>query len=160
MDNSEYLPMFLAEGREHLQELNLAVVRIEETPDDQETVDEIFRIAHSMKGMRAAMGFAGMAAPTHEMEDVFELLRQRKGGLPREAIDVLLECLDALSAAVDAIDESGEEQIEPAALIERLKGLIRERDAEETTDERSTEVPDNLAELADGRRVVQISATL
>ena len=78
MDISEYLPMFLAEGREHLQELNLAVVRIEETPDDQETVDEIFRIAHSMKGMSATMGFAGMAALTHEMEDVFELLRQRK----------------------------------------------------------------------------------
>ena len=73
----EYLPMFLAEGREHLQELNLAVVRIEETPDDPETVDEIFRIAHSLKGMSATMGFAGMAALTHEMEDVFELLRQR-----------------------------------------------------------------------------------
>ena len=115
MDISEYLPMFLAEGREHLQELNLAVVRIEERPDDQETVDEIFRIAHSLKGMSATMGFAGMAALTHEMEDVFELLRQRKGGLPREAIDVLLECLDALSAAVDAIDESGEEEIEPDA---------------------------------------------
>ena len=47
MDTAQYLPMFLAEAREHLQELNLAVVRIEETPDDRETVDEIFRIAHS-----------------------------------------------------------------------------------------------------------------
>src|SRR5919112_1416380 len=130
MAPGEYLPMFLAEGREHLQELNLAVVRIEETPDDQATVDEIFRIAHSLKGMSATMGFAGMAALTHEMEDVFELLRQRKGGLPREAINVLLECLDALSAAVDAIDESGEEEIDPKPLIARLKGLVRERDVE------------------------------
>src|SRR3954471_6822087 len=161
METSEYLPMFLAEGREHLQELNLAVVRIEERPDDQDTVDEIFRIAHSLKGMSATMGFAGMAALTHEMEDVFELLRQRKGGLPREAIDVLLECLDALSAAVEAIDESGEEQIEPNALIERLKGLIRERDAEEIEAAKETaEAPVDLAEMADGRRVVQISATL
>src|SRR5918996_5708425 len=160
METSEYLPMFLAEGREHLQELNLAVVRIEERPDDQETVDEIFRIAHSLKGMSATMGFAGMAALTHEMEDVFELLRQRKGGLPREAIDVLLECLDALSAAVDSIDESGEEEIEPKPLIERLKGLIRERDAEETEVKEAAEAPADLAELADGRRVVQISATL
>src|SRR4051794_10407831 len=161
MDISEYLPMFLAEGREHLQELNLAVVRIEERPDDQDTVDEIFRIAHSLKGMSATMGFAGMAALTHEMEDVFELLRQRKGGLPREAINVLLECLDALSAAVEAIDESGEEQIEPNALIERLKGLIRERDAEEIEAAKETaEAPVDLAEMADGRRVVQISATL
>src|SRR3954465_13697472 len=113
METSEYLPMFLAEGREHLQELNLAVVRIEERPDDQDTVDEIFRIAHSLKGMSATMGFAGMAALTHEMEDVFELLRQRKGGLPREAIDILLECLDALSAATDAIDETGVDAIHP-----------------------------------------------
>jgi two-component system chemotaxis sensor kinase CheA len=158
MDISEYLPMFLAEGREHLQELNLAVVRIEERPDDQETVDEIFRIAHSLKGMSATMGFAGMAALTHEMEDVFELLRQRKGGLPREAIDVLLECLDALSAAVDAIDESGSEQIEPKPLIARLKGLVRERDVVE--EEPKAVAPVDLAELADGRRVVQISATL
>ena len=160
MDISEYLPMFLAEGREHLQELNLAVVRIEERPDDQETVDEIFRIAHSLKGMSATMGFAGMAALTHEMEDVFELLRQRKGGLPREAIDVLLECLDALSAAVDAIDESGEEEIEPKPLITRLKGLIRDRDAEEPEVKETAEAPIDLAELADGRRVVQVSATL
>src|SRR3954468_7863995 len=154
----EYLPMFLAEGREHLQELNLAVVRIEETPADQETVDEIFRIAHSLKGMSATMGFAGMAALTHEMEDVFELLRQRKGGLPREAIDVLLECLDALSAAVDAIDESGEEEIDPNRLIARLKGLVRERDVEVEDAVEAAAAPVDLAEMADGRRVVQISA--
>jgi two-component system chemotaxis sensor kinase CheA len=164
METSEYLPMFLAEGREHLQELNLAVVRIEETPDDQETVDEIFRIAHSMKGMSATMGFAGMAALTHEMEDVFELLKQRRGGLSREAIDCLLECLDALSAAVDAIDTTGSEQIQPEPLIVRLKGLIR--DADEAAEvgaldePRGAEMPDNLSELAGGRRVVQISATL
>jgi two-component system chemotaxis sensor kinase CheA len=154
--------MFLAEGREHLQELNLAVVRIEERPDDRETVDEIFRIAHSMKGMSATMGFAGMAALTHEMEDVFELLRQRRGGLPREAIDVLLECLDALSAATDAIDETGVEAIQPERLIERLRSLIRERDAEEPEPgaKPAVEVPDNLSELSDGRRVVQVQATL
>ena len=102
MDTSQYLPMFLAECREHLQELNLAVVRIEEQPEDGATVDEIFRIAHSLKGMSATMGFAAMAALTHQMEDVFELLRQRSGGLARETVAVLLECLDALESATDA----------------------------------------------------------
>ena len=58
MDTSEYMPMFLAEAREHLQELNLAVVALEETPRDRPTVDEIFRIAHSLKGMSATMGFS------------------------------------------------------------------------------------------------------
>src|SRR5258708_22318659 len=116
----EYLPMFLAEGREHLQELNLAVVRIEETPDDPETVDEIFRIAHSLKGMSATMGFAGMAALTHEMEDVFELLRQRKNGLQRAEIDVCLECLDMLEAAVDSIETGGAAGNAPPAPIRPL----------------------------------------
>jgi two-component system chemotaxis sensor kinase CheA len=161
---AEYLPMFLAEGREHLQELNLAVVRIEETPDDQATVDEIFRIAHSLKGMSATMGFAGMAALTHEMENVFELLRQRRGGLERAAIDVLLECLDALEAAVDAIDDTGAEVISPDPLIVRLRALVR---ADEEVEEAPLsepppvfEPPADLSELAQGRRVVQVHATL
>ncbi len=157
----EYLPMFLAEGREHLQELNLAVVQIEETPDDQATVDEIFRIAHSMKGMSATMGFAKMAALTHEMEDVFELLRQRQGGLSRIAIDVLFQCLDALSAAVESIDETGSENIEPQALIESLQGLVRERTPEQEAERVGVTPPSSdLSELADGRRVIQISARL
>jgi two-component system, chemotaxis family, sensor kinase CheA len=160
METSDYLPMFLAEGREHLQELNLAVVRIEEQPGDQETVDEIFRIAHSMKGMAATMGFEGMAALTHEMEDVFELLRRRTGGLGREAVDVLLECLDALSEAVDAIEATGAEAIEPAPLAERLRGLVRERTPEQEELRHGTaEPPANLAELAGGARVVHVSAT-
>jgi two-component system chemotaxis sensor kinase CheA len=160
METSEYLPMFLAEGREHLQELNLAVVRIEETPDDKETIDEIFRAAHSLKGMSATMGFAGMAALTHEMENVFELLRQRKDGIGREAIDVLLGCLDALTAAVDSIDTTGQEQIKPEPLIERLKGLVRDSATEAAAAGSSTVAPADLAEKAGGRRVVQVSAVL
>ena len=124
-------------------------------------MDEIFRIAHSLKGMSATMGFAGMAALTHEMEDVFELLRQRTGGLERVAVDVLFECIDALSAAVEAIDETGAEAIEPEALIESLQGLVRERTPmQEAQRSGAAEPPDNLSELADGRRVVQISAVL
>ena len=128
MDASEYLPMFLAESREHLQELNLAVVRIEEKPDDRETVDEIFRIAHSLKGMSATMGFAGIAALTHEMEDVFELLRQRTGGLDRETIDVAARVPrrargggrgDRRRAAASGSSRS--------ALIETPQGLVRAR---------------------------------
>src|SRR6201995_6159784 len=104
MEISENLPMFLAEAREPLQELNLAVIRIEDQPNGRETVDEIFRIAHSFKGMSATMGFAQTAALTHEMENVFELLRERQGGLAREAVDVLFLCLDALENAVASVE--------------------------------------------------------
>ena len=134
MDLSDYLPMFVAESREHLQELNLAVVRIEASPDDLETRDEIFRIAHSLKGMSATMGFPRMAALTHELEDVFELLRRRSGGLGRDVVDAVLACLDALGGAVDAIEADGAERLEEAPLVERLAALVRAEDREPAGD--------------------------
>lgn len=159
MENSDYLPMFLAESREHLQELNLAIIRIEEVSDDHETLDEIFRIAHSLKGMSATMGFAGMAALTHEMEDVLELIRQRRGEVGRDAIDVLLACLDALEASVDLIETEGVEGIKPEPLIERLRGLIRDRTPEQAGERTAIPVtPDDLVERAAGRRVLALSA--
>jgi len=139
MDTSEYMPMFLAEAREHLQELNLAVVRLEQDASDQATVDDIFRAAHSFKGMSATMGFNAIAELTHTMEDVFELLRQRSGGLETDAIDAVLACLDALEASVDHIESDGSEELDPAPLIERLQTLIRER------------TPGQEAELAGGQ---------
>jgi two-component system chemotaxis sensor kinase CheA len=129
MDTSEYMTMFLAESREHLDALNLAVIRIEETPDDRDTLDEIFRTAHSLKGMSATMGFAQIAALTHKMEDVFEVLRGRTEGVDRSAIDVLLECLDALSGAVESIAEEGAESLDPSGLIVRLESLLLEEGA-------------------------------
>jgi two-component system chemotaxis sensor kinase CheA len=161
MDTSEYMPMFLAEAREHLQELNLAVVRLEENPRDRDTVDEIFRIAHSLKGMSATMGFDRIAALTHQMEDVFELLRQRGDGLPVEAVDTVLACLDALSSAIDAIDAGGKETLDPSALIERLQGLVRERTAEqELARAGGAAVPDLVAATAAGERVLHVVAVL
>jgi len=155
MDISEYLPMFLAESREHLQELNLAVVRVEETPDDATTIDEIFRIAHSLKGMSATMGFERIAALTHAMEDLFEVLRVRRGGLDREAIDVLLECLDALSAAFEAIDTEGVETLDQEPLVARLEGLVRSQ-SEPGPDAGTRPDPRELEAAAGGRRVVHV----
>ena len=117
MDTSEYMPMFLAEAQEQLESLNLAVVRLEANPADRDTVDEIFRMAHSIKGMSATMGFARLAELTHAMEDVFELLRQRRAGISRDAIDTLLACVDALSAAIESVAVTGAEDLDPAALV-------------------------------------------
>jgi len=131
MDTSEYMPMFVAETREHLEQLNLAIVRLEEDPKDRPTVDEIFRIAHSLKGMSATMGFNAVAELTHAMEDVFELLRQRTNGLPVEAIDTVFACVDALSAAVEEIEAEGQERLDPAPLVTRLRSLVRPRTPEQ-----------------------------
>ncbi|UTI64674.1 chemotaxis protein CheA [Paraconexibacter antarcticus] len=164
MDTSEYMPMFLAECREHLQELNLTVVRLEESPDDRATLDEIFRAAHSLKGMSATMGFDGIARLTHQMEDVFELLRQRTTAIPVAVVDVVLECLDALGAAIDTIDADGVETIEPDPLIERLQTLVR---AQDHADAEAADTVEHhpggvvlLPELEDGERLVEVDVTL
>jgi two-component system chemotaxis sensor kinase CheA len=137
MDPAEYLPLFVAECREHLQELNVAVVALEKSPDDAAGVDAIFRVVHSVKGMAGTMGFAGMVRLTHEMEEVFELVRRRRGAVGREAIDIVLECLDALSVSLDAIEAHGEEEIAPEPLIPRLRALVRAPDVGEDADGRS-----------------------
>ena len=161
MDTSEYMPMFLAEAQEHLQELNLAIVRLEEDPRDRETVDEIFRAAHSLKGMSATMGFAQIAKLTHEMEDVFELLRQRGEGLTREAIDTVLACLDALTGSFDSIEADGEEALDPTPLVERLHGLVRARTAEQELERVATKpVPDIVLDIAARQRVLHVVAVL
>jgi two-component system, chemotaxis family, sensor kinase CheA len=164
MDTSEYMPMFLAEAQEHLQELNLAVVQLEDNPSDRPTVDAIFRIAHSLKGMSATMGFAAMAELTHEMEDVFELLRQRAGGLSEEGVNTVLACLDALSGAVESIEASGQEQLDPKPLIERLRQLIRTRSPEQAIERAGgADLPDLPALRAAreaGARVLHVVATL
>lgn len=162
MDTSEYLPMFLAECREHLQELNIAVVKLEESPDDRATLDEIFRAAHSLKGMSATMGFEGIARLTHQMEDVFELLRQRSSSLPAAVVDVLLECLDALEAAIDAIDAEGAEKIDPDPLISRLAQLVRDDDVADPLagPAEPAPAPAVVPELGDGERLLHVRVTL
>jgi two-component system, chemotaxis family, sensor kinase CheA len=164
MDTSEYMPMFLAEAQEHLQELNLAVVALEDDPTNQEKVDGIFRIAHSLKGMSATMGFAAMAELTHVMEDVFELLRQRTGGLHREAITTVLACLDALEAAVASIESTGQENLDPAPLIAQLRGLIRARSPEQAVERAGgARLPDATALEAareDGGRILHVQIKL
>jgi two-component system, chemotaxis family, sensor kinase CheA len=160
MEINEYLPMFLAESREHLQELNLAVVKVEEAPEDKSTIDDIFRIAHSLKGMSATMGFERIAALTHAMEDLFEVLRVRRGGLDREAIDVLLECLDALSAAFEAIDTEGVEKLDQEPLVERLEALVRSQSEEQGPEEQQRPAQSELEQAAAGRRIVHLLVRL
>ena len=164
MDTSEYMPMFVAETREHLEHLNLAIVRLEENPRDRPTVEEIFRIAHSLKGMAATMGFSRVAELTHEMEDVFELLRQRTNGLPVEAIDTVFACLDALSVAVEAIETDGQETLDPAPLVTRLRSLVRPRTPEQEMARVGIADPlDHAAVLAAqeaGARVLRVHVTL
>ncbi len=109
MDMSEYLSAFLDESGEHLEELNDLILLLEKDPHSRDTINEIFRIAHTLKGMAAAMGYEGISTLTHALEDMLDLVRNDEYELKTEDIDLMFKCLDLLSTAIEKIRESGKE---------------------------------------------------
>lgn len=109
MDMSEYLSAFLDESSDQLEQLNDLILLLEKDPQSRDTVNEIFRIAHTLKGMAAAMGYEGIANLTHALEDMLDMVRNGEYQLRVEDIDLIFKCLDLLSAAVGEIREKGNE---------------------------------------------------
>ena len=101
MDTSQYLSMFLDESMDNLQTLNEALLNLEQNPNDIEMLNQIFRVAHTIKGMAATMGFTAMAELTHKMEDVLSNFREGKLEVSEKLVDgmcVLCGCYVELRA--------------------------------------------------------------
>ncbi|MBO4497202.1 MAG: Hpt domain-containing protein, partial [Lachnospiraceae bacterium] len=96
MDVSQYLEIFIEETKEHLQSLNEQLLVLEKEPDNKETINEIFRAAHSLKGMAGTMGYKRMQKLTHDMENVFQEIRNEKMKVSSTLVDGLFRGLDAL----------------------------------------------------------------
>lgn len=109
MDVSQYLEIFIEETKEHLQSLNEHILILEKEPENDATVNEIFRAAHSLKGMAGTMGYKKMQNLTHYMENVFSEIRNGKMKATSELIDVLFKGLDALESYLDNIQTDGTE---------------------------------------------------
>lgn len=109
MDVSQYLEIFIDETKEHLQSLNTSILELEQDPSSMDTVNEIFRAAHSLKGMAGTMGFKRMQALTHDMENVFSEVRNGTFSVTAEIIDVLFQCLDALDEYLNTIQATADE---------------------------------------------------
>lgn len=109
MDMSQYLEIFIEESKEHLQGLNQSLLQLEQNPGDTAMINEIFRVAHTLKGMSGTMGFSKMAKFTHDMEDVLDALRSDQIKISPALIDTLFKCLDALENYLNNIVSSGSE---------------------------------------------------
>lgn len=120
MDLSAYLAIFLDESRENLQQLNQHLLALEDDADDRTTLDAIFRVAHTLKGMAATMGFQAIADLTHKMEELLDLLRNGQVPVSQGICDTLFACLDSLEALVDAA-ASGTAAPDVTDLVARLK---------------------------------------
>lgn len=109
-DNSVYRTLFFEETDDHLQQLNDNVLELESNPDDMNLLNEIFRSAHTLKGMAATMGYDVMTELTHKMENIFELFKSGKMPVTSEAISLIFKCLDRLGGLVEDLREEKELQ--------------------------------------------------
>ncbi|NLV16964.1 MAG: chemotaxis protein CheA [Syntrophomonadaceae bacterium] len=124
MDMSQYLDVFIEEGKEHLLILSKGLLELEKDPRNLSSINEIFRSAHTLKGMSATMGFNNMAELTHHMEDVLTRLKDGVMIADGMVIDVLLDCLDRLQMITESIQEGQSNGVSGTDLIEKLEYLI------------------------------------
>lgn len=120
MDVSQYLEIFVEETKEHLQSLNDNILVLENEPENKDTINEIFRSAHSLKGMAGTMGYKRMQTLTHDMENVFSEIRNDKLKVTSDLVDILFQCLDALEAYLDNIINTQDEGTDDNAAIIKL----------------------------------------
>jgi two-component system, chemotaxis family, sensor kinase CheA len=125
MDITQYLEIFIEEAKEHLQNLNTSLLEMEKNSEDKDLVNEVFRVAHTLKGMAATMGFKRMAKLTHDMENVLSEIRNGNLGIDPNMLDVLFQCLDALEQYVDnIINTSNEGDEDNQSIIDSLNSIL------------------------------------
>ncbi|MDR7001008.1 chemotaxis protein CheA [Neobacillus niacini] len=120
MDSNDFLEMFIEESKEHLQAMNEELLNLESEPDNTAIVNEIFRSAHTLKGMAGAMGFEDMASLTHEMENVLDLVRNSKLRITVEIMDVIFKCVDHLEKMVTNIEQGGDGKEDVSETVKQL----------------------------------------
>lgn len=153
MDVSQYLEIFLDETKEHLQNLNTQIMTLEQEPENADTINEIFRAAHSLKGMAGTMGYKRMQTLTHDMENVFSEVRNGTIKVRGNMIDILFQCLDALEEYLASIQETADEGTnDNEHLIRELNAILKGSDSDSAKEEKSEkkeEAPAKEAENAE-----------
>lgn len=138
MDMNQYLEIFIEESKEHLQEMNSSLLYLEGNPEDINVLNEIFRVAHTLKGMSATMGYNNIAHLTHEMENVLDFIRKGNMKVTSDVTDVLFECFDKLESYVTNVETTNNEGNDSSVeLVEKLKTL-KNGDVPESEEEKTT----------------------
>lgn len=145
MDMSQYLEIFIEESKEHLQSLNESLLQLENEPGNMPILNEVFRVAHTLKGMSGTMGYTRMQNLTHNMENVLSEIRNGHIVADSNLLDVLFKCLDALESYVDEITNTGKEGNEEYSdiinnLTNILSGKFNGPEKSETKDIKESEI--------------------
>ena len=151
MDVSQYLEIFLDETKEHLQSLSDQLMNLEQDPENMDTINEIFRAAHTLKGMAGTMGYKRMQNLTHDMENVFSEIRNGTFKADGNMVDILFQCLDALEEYTENIQNTSDEGTnENEHLIKALNDILDSKGGSGVT----VEVPAPASAVAEAAPVV------
>lgn len=137
MDTSQYLDVFIDESMEHLDVLYNQLLELENNPDDKSIIEEIFRAAHTLKGMSATMGFQDLANLTHKLENVFDAIRYDKVEVQADIIDVLFKTVDMMNDMVRDIADGGDGKRDVTQEVQLLEQIERG----ESVGEQTTQAP-------------------
>ena len=125
MDMSKYKDLFISEAREHVQGMSNRILVLEKEPASEQSINELFRHAHSVKGMSASMGYAKIAELSHYLEDMMDVVRKGQISVSSRVTDILLEGVDALENMVDAVEQNENlEDIDISALLARVVNAL------------------------------------
>lgn len=121
MELNQYLEVFIEESKEHLQSCNDHLLELEKNPNDMAIINEIFRSAHTLKGMSATMGYDDLAKLTHQMENVLDAIRHQSISVTPNLLDVVFSAVDDLEAMVQSIASGGDGKRDVTEVVEKLK---------------------------------------
>ncbi|OHW62779.1 chemotaxis protein CheA [Andreesenia angusta] len=126
MDMNQYLDIFIEESKEHLQHMNDKLLELENNYDEIGLLNEIFRVAHTLKGMSGTMGFTKIASLTHTMENMLDAMRNSEIKTTPEIIDILFRCFDSLDEYINNIVETGVEgELDSTELVNEIDKTLK-----------------------------------
>lgn len=133
MDMNQYLDIFIEESKEHLQHMNDKLLELENNYDEIGLLNEIFRVAHTLKGMSGTMGFTKIASLTHTMENMLDAMRNSEIKTTPEIIDILFRCFDSLDEYINNIVETGAEgELDSTELVGEIDSTLKGDTKEES----------------------------
>lgn len=121
MSTNQYMDLFLEESEEHLQAINSNLLELEKSPEDLALVNEIFRSAHTLKGMAATMGFEDLTTLTHQMENVLDAIRNEEINVTTDLLNVVFDSVEDLEQMVIDISQGGSGQKDISAIVKELE---------------------------------------
>ncbi|RFB19044.1 chemotaxis protein CheA [Bacillus sp. HNG] len=123
MEMDQYLEVFIEESKEHLQACNEHLLELEKEPENISIVNEIFRSAHTLKGMSATMGYDDLASLTHQMENVLDGIRNMKITVTPSLLDIVFKAVDYLEEMIFSIADGGDGKKDVSDVVFLLKKI-------------------------------------